>query len=111
MNNKKAMFGSWSSVCRTGGKGYRQRQYCAGPRFWGPIVLLAVVAANSTFAQPFAGDLDMNFAPRIASPVEELGAVVVQPDGKLLVSGLFGIVDSTHTAQGGSQGVSERVRS
>src|SRR6266487_2701785 len=37
----------------------------------------------------------MNFAPRIASPVAGLDAAVLQPDGKLLVFGLFGIVDAT----------------
>src|SRR6266513_494859 len=46
-------------------------------------------------AEALAGALDMNFAPRIASPADTVGAVVLQPDGKLLVSGLFGIVGTT----------------
>jgi uncharacterized delta-60 repeat protein len=46
-------------------------------------------------AEAQAGGLDMNFAPRIASPADTLNAVVLQPDGKLLVFGFFGIVDST----------------
>ncbi len=42
-----------------------------------------------------AGALDMNFAPRVTAPTTSVGAVALQPDGKLLVSGSLRIVGST----------------
>src|SRR6266542_2351849 len=42
-----------------------------------------------------AGALDVNFAPRVTAPTTSVGAVALQRDGKLLVSGSLRIVGST----------------
>ncbi|PYI85165.1 MAG: hypothetical protein DME26_11600 [Verrucomicrobia bacterium] len=62
--------------------------------------VVAIALAISCLLSPFgakaqAGALDVNFAPRIAAPTDSVDAAVLQPDGKLIVTGRFRIVGAT----------------